>query len=331
MAGALDDQFVQLLHQSDAIEFIESDNVYKTTLTRSMPIEKRSMHYKAASPNWGLSRIRQRDLNDLSTYDYADDEGHGVDVFVLDSGVRIEHPDFEGRAFSSSNFVHEEEDTDYAGHGTHVAGKVAGKVYGVAKAANIQSVKILNKTGDGKLSTMLKGLSHVVQAATPGKAVVNLSLSGPPSRVMNAAIRSLVQEHNIPVFVSAGNAGADACNFSPSSSPDVFVIGATDVTDRVASYSNTGPCVSMYAPGTDIVSTWIGGGENGNVKSLDGTSMASPHVVGIAASLLSRQSFESPKQLYSTLAELGTKNVIAFPDNSAGSENNIMAFITAEE
>ena len=200
---------------------------------------------------------------------------------------------------------------------------------------------------------MTAGLSHVVQAATPGKAVVNLSLSGPPSRVMNAAIRSLVQEHNIPVFVSAGNAGADACNFSPSSSPDVFVIGATDVTDRVASYSNTGPCVSMYAPGTDIVSTWIGGGENGNVKSLDGTrynkqrnmkhmkligilflcsnSMASPHVVGIAASLLSRQSFESPKQLYSTLAELGTKNVIAFPDNSAGSENNIMAFIAAEE
>lgn len=176
-----------------------------------------------------------------------------------------------------------------------MAGKVAGKVYGVAKAANIQSVKILNKTGDGKLSTMLKGktiqqcidvaselitlslfhndvgLSHVVQAATPGKAVVNLSLSGPPSRVMNAAIRSLVQEHNIPVFVSAGNAGADACNFSPSSSPDVFVIGATDITDRVASYSNTGPCVSMYAPGTDIVSTWIGGGEHGNVKSLDGT------------------------------------------------------------
>lgn len=172
-----------------------------------------------------------------------------------------------------------------------MAGKVAGKVYGVAKAANIQSVKILNKTGDGKLSTMLKGktippmhgfselimlyndagLSHVVQAATPGKAVVNLSLSGPPSRVMNAAIRSLVQEHNIPVFVSAGNAGADACNFSPSSSPDVFVIGATDINDRVASYSNTGPCVSMYAPGTDIVSTWIGGGDHGNVKSLDGT------------------------------------------------------------
>lgn len=255
-----------------------------------------------------------------------------------------------------------------------MAGKVAGKVYGVAKGANIQSVKILNKTGDGKLSTMLKGraiqrftdvarlkglimhnaigLSHVVQAATPGKAVVNLSLSGPPSRVMNAAIQSLVQEHNIPVFVSAGNAGADACNFSPSSSPDVFVIGATDINDRVASYSNTGPCVNMYAPGTDIVSTWIGGGENGNVKSLDGTrynkqrnmkhskltyfvlcpnSMASPHVVGIAASLLSRQSFESPKHLYSALTELGTKNVIAFPDNSAGPENNIMAFITAEE
>ena len=114
-----------------------------------------------------------------------------------------------------------------------------------------------------------KGISHVIQAATPGKTLINLSLSGPKSRLIDEAISKVVNDYNIPVFVSSGNSGTDACYFSPSSNPDAFAVGATDVNDKVPYYSDTGRCVKIYAPGSNILSTWIGGDDQ--VKSLDGT------------------------------------------------------------
>lgn len=155
------------------------------------------------------------------------------------------------------------------GLGTHVASKIAGKVHGVAKAANIRSVKILNQHGDGSTSVLMKGISEIIKNHTAGKTVVNLSLSGPKSRIIDEALSKLVRDYNIPVFASAGNAENDACYFSPSANADVFAVGASDSKDQVAPYSNTGACVDIYAPGSDILSAWIGSADS--TRSLDGT------------------------------------------------------------
>ncbi|KAI9319102.1 peptidase S8/S53 domain-containing protein [Dichotomocladium elegans] len=303
-------EFLELLHQDKvAIEYIEPNYAYRSTL--QIPyLKERTNIQTAPSPDWGLARITQHDRIDLNSYHYNETAGAGIDVFIMDSGVHVDHNDFEGRAVASANFVEHEDAKDLGGHGTHVAGKVAGKRYGVAKGASIHSVKILNKTGDGTLSNLIKGIAHVVSVAKPGKAIINLSLSGPESRFINEAISKLVNTYNIPVFVSAGNSAMDACFYSPSSNPDAFVVGATDIYDHVAPYSNTGSCVNIYAPGSNISSSWIGGSDE--VKSLDGTSMANPHVAGIAAVLMSRQTFATARDVYNAISALATRNVVDF-------------------
>ena len=179
--------------------------------------------------------------------------------------------------------------------------------------------------GDGSTTSLLKGIEHVIQQATPGRAVVNLSLSGPRSRLLDDALNQLVLEHNVPVFVSAGNSGTDACFFSPSSNPNVFVVGATDINDVVPRFSNVGECVSIYAPGRDIVSTYIGGVDAS--KAMDGTSMASPHVTGIAANILAKKSFASANDLYAELRAMATKDTITFdPLKTSSPSNNALAF-----
>ncbi|KAI9482610.1 peptidase S8/S53 domain-containing protein, partial [Zychaea mexicana] len=279
----------------------------------------------SSSPDWGLARIHKRTLGELDSYEFDETAGSGIDVFVLDSGVNVGHTDFEGRARAAANFVDREDDIDLGGHGTHVAGKIAGKMYGVAKSANIHSVKILNKSGDGTMSNLIKGISHVIQVATPGKALINLSLSGPKSRLIDEAVSKLVNDYNIPVFVSAGNSGTDACYFSPSSNADAFAVGATDVNDKVPYYSDTGRCVKVYAPGSNIRSTWIGGSDE--TKVLDGTSMANPHVVGIAASLMSKQPSLSPKELYEAIVTKATSNMLTFTTTSdADLNSNLIAY-----
>lgn len=209
--------------------------------------------------------------------------------------------------------------------GTHVSGKIIGLEYGVAKGAQVKSVKILNKVGDGSTSGLLKGIEHVIQNATPGKSVVNLSLSGPRSRLLDEALDSLVLRYNIPVFVSAGNAGTDACFFSPSSNPNVFAVGATDINDSVPRFSDVGECVAVYAPGASIVSSYIGGVDSS--KSMDGTSMASPHVAGIAANLMSKNNYATAHQVYEAIRSLATKDKVAFDSSKSSSpNNNLLAF-----
>lgn len=209
--------------------------------------------------------------------------------------------------------------------GTHVSGKIAGSEYGVAKGANIRSVKILNKVGDGSTSGLLKGIEHVIKTAKPGKSLVNLSLSGPKSRMLDEAINSLVLKYNVPVFVSAGNSGTDACFFSPSSNTNVFSVGAIDINDSVPKFSNVGECVAIYAPGSNIVSTYIGGTDSS--KSMDGTSMASPHVAGIAANLMSKKAYASAQELYDAIRAIATMGIVRFDASKTSSpSNNLLAF-----
>jgi subtilisin family serine protease len=192
--------------------------------------------------------------------------------------------------------------------GTHVAGTIAGKEYGVAKKATIKSVKILDKHGDGTTAGLLKALAYVASNATPGKSVINLSLSGPKSKIVEDAIKETAKNHNVPMFVSAGNTGDDACQYLPAASNHVFTVGATDEKDIVAYYSSVGECVRMYAPGSGIISAWKG--ENTATMRLDGTSMANPHVAGIAASLLSKEKYSDIEQLYADLENRGTKDIL---------------------
>lgn len=206
-----------------------------------------------------------------------------------------------------------------------MAGKVIGLEYGVSKSAQVKSVKILNKVGDGSTSGLLKGIEYVIQNAVPGKSLVNLSLSGPRSRVLDDALNSLVLKYNIPVFASAGNSATDACFFSPSSNPNVFAVGATDINDKVPKFSDVGECVSIYAPGANILSSYIGGSDSS--KSMDGTSMASPHVAGIAANLMSKKQFNSAHEVYDAIRAIATKDKVIFDSQKSSSpNNNLLAF-----
>ncbi|KAI8368990.1 peptidase S8/S53 domain-containing protein [Blakeslea trispora] len=318
-----DHSFVKYLHQLQDIEYVEQNHIYQTQVEHD-GLEKRQALKTEVAANWGLARISQRQkLNGTLQYTFDEQAGQDVHVYVLDTGVDIKHQDFEGRAIYEANFVDNEDDIDLNGHGTHVASKAVGRNFGVAKKATVHSVKVLDKDGDGMLSNIIKGVYHVVETATPGKAVINLSLNGPKSYALDQVLSRVVLDHQIPVFVAAGNSGSDACSFSPSSNKNVFSVGASNTNDQAASFSNDGRCVEVYAPGSDIESAYIGG----ITKKLDGTSMASPHVTGIAASLLSRKSFATVNDLYNEIISSATENVLSFHHNVSTNYNRL-AYLT---
>ncbi|KAG2195252.1 hypothetical protein INT47_007981 [Mucor saturninus] len=336
-----DGQFVDYLHRQGNVEYVETNQIYKAQMLLplqeyrsshtpiqsyterrlvSSGLEKRGLLQNAVSPSWGQARITQRERGDMGSYTFDEAAGDGIHVYVLDTGVNTEHLDFGGRAFADVNFVDGEEDQDLGGHGTHVAGKIAGQLYGVSKKVTIHSVKILDKSGDGTTAQMIKGLTHVMQVAVAGKSLINLSLSGPKSRLIDEILRKTTQEYHIPIFVAAGNLASDACFFSPASNPHVFAVGASDINDDVATYSDVGECVRIYAPGSEVESTWIG--TQTETRILDGTSMASPHVIGIAAALLSKKSYATVEDLYRDVVDIGTMNTLSFKWSKITSRNN---------
>ncbi|KAI7870326.1 peptidase S8/S53 domain-containing protein [Spinellus fusiger] len=325
-----DSKFINYLHSQPSIDYIEPNYLYKADIL--MPQDNYDVSHiveNSLAFDWGLSRISQRNLGILNTYSYNTSAGSGVHVYVLDTGINTDHDDFENRASVSANFVSNEASTDMGGHGTHVAGKIGGRVYGVAKGVTLHAVKILGKNGEGSTSNLLRGVSHVIESGKSGKTIINLSLSGPRSRLIDEIINKATLEHNIPIFVSAGNAGADACTFSPSSNENVFVVGATNSKDEVPYYSNLGQCVHMYAPGSNIKSTWVGASDA--VHILDGTSMACPHVTGIAASLLSKNVYDSVHDLYDDLYSVSTKDILKFnTQKPMKSNHNALAYNTVD-
>ena len=237
-------------------------------------------------PSWGLDRLDALTNPLDNSYTYFS-EGTGSTVYVIDTGVYSGHSDFSGRVVSGYSAIADGRGSeDCQGHGTHVAGTIAGNKYGVAKSSRVVAVRVLDCTGSGYSSSVVAGINWAVASHPGGPGVINLSLGGGANSAVDSAIADATAA-GLVVVVAAGNDSADACNYSPARAPSAITIGATDRTDARASYSNTGSCVDLYAPGSSITSVGIAGSTS--TATMSGTSMASPHIAGLAARLMQAQ------------------------------------------
>jgi len=272
------------------------------------------------TPSWGLDRIDQQTATPDSTYNYPTDGGKGVRVYVLDTGVMATNPEFDGRILTGFDALGQNlQGADCHGHGTHVAGTIAGTKFGVAKAATIVPVRVLACSGAGFTSSILTALDWVLAnnpAGTP--AVMSMSIGGPLQPLLNAGIKKLYDGGILPI-VAAGNSSDDACRYSPSSTPDAVTVGASDPNDVRAYFSNFGDCVDIFAPGTNIVSA--SATNPAGSATMSGTSMATPHVSGVAALYLAQHPAASPAQVAKALKDNGILNAV---NNAQSQFGNIL-------
>ncbi|RKP09667.1 peptidase S8/S53 domain-containing protein, partial [Thamnocephalis sphaerospora] len=309
-AGKFSSEVVDRVREAPEVDFVERDSVvYATALQKNAP--------------WGLARISHREALTFRTfnkYPYDARAGSDVTAYIVDTGVNIHHQDFEGRAEWGATIPEGDEDVDGNGHGTHVAGTVAGKRYGVAKKAKIVAVKVLRSNGSGSMSDVVRGVQWVAEAHEAAKlksknnkrsaSVANMSLGGGYSRALNMAVDAVV-DTGVHFAVAAGNDNRDACDYSPASAKNAVTVGASTIEDERAWFSNYGKCTDVFAPGKDITSTWIG--SNVATNTISGTSMASPHVCGLMAYLLSLKDNPrdvTPDELKEELIRTSVKGVL---------------------
>ena len=256
---------------------------------------------------WGIDRIDQRTRPLSGSYVYNAD-GTGVTVYIIDTGINFTHTEYAGRAFTGVDEITTGGTAaDCNGHGSHVSGTVGGATYGVAKNVKLVAVRVLDCNGSGSNSGVIAGIDWVTGNRTL-PAAANMSLGGGFSSTLNAAVDKSTAA-GITYAIAAGNSSADACNTSPASAPSSITVGATDITDAFASFSNYGTCVHINGPGVSITSSWIG--SNTATNTISGTSMATPHVAGTAALYLQVNPSATPSQVRSALTSNATANVIS--------------------
>ncbi len=274
--------------------------------------------------SWGLDRIDQRGLPLNGSYSY-EGTGAGVRVYVVDSGVSPSHDELIGRVSGGAGFVNDGYGTgDCEGHGTAVAGVAAGTTFGVAKAAQVVPVRVLDCVGDGTTSSVVAGLDWVT-ANRVLPAVATLSLGGSASTTIDSAVRRTIGR-GVVVAAAAGNDNGNACGYSPGREPLALTVGATDVTDLRAPYSNYGSCVDLFAPGTDIATAWprtpAGAPSNSQLVLISGTSFSAPFVAGAAALMLEDTPAASPAAVNAALVSATSTGVVTSP--GTGSPNRLL-------
>ncbi|MCX7608586.1 MAG: S8 family peptidase, partial [Anaerolineales bacterium] len=298
-AASLPEQALQGLQNNPHVAFIQAEQVI-TIDTDQTPA------------TWGLDRIDQRSLplNNVYTYNYT---GSGVNAYVIDTGILPTHVEFGGRAFVAFDSVGDGQNgIDCNGHGTHVAGTIGGATYGVAKQVKLYAVRVLNCSGSGTNAGVIAGVDWVTANAVK-PAVANMSLGGSADAAIDAAVTNSINS-GVTYAVAAGNERRDACRFSPARVPLAITVAATTNTDTRASYSNYGTCVDLFAPGSSITSAWYTSTTATN--TISGTSMATPHVAGVAALYLQAHPAATPAEVTNAIKAAATLNVVIDPKGS---------------
>jgi len=291
------------LSEDFRVKFVEEDGVITADVTQN-------------NPPWGLDRIDQRNrpLSGTYTYNWT---GSGVRAYVIDTGIRTSHTQFGGRAsnvfdaFGGSG-------ADCNGHGTHVSGTIGGSTYGVAKSALLRGVRVLDCNGSGSNSGVIAGVDWVRNNHI-APAVANMSLGGGVSAALDTAVNNL-SNANVTIAVAAGNSNANACNSSPARAANAITVGSTTTTDARSSFSNFGTCLDLFAPGSGILSAWFS--SNTATATLSGTSMASPHVAGVAALYKQANPSASSTTIRNAIVNNATTNVVT--NAGTGSPNRLL-------
>ncbi|CAG8594380.1 7364_t:CDS:2 [Paraglomus occultum] len=312
-AGKFSEQVLKEIRQRDDVAFVETDQQMQTSAVVVQPGEP-----------WGLARISHRahilNFVTYSQYAYNPIAGENTTVYVLDTGINIKHTDFGGRARWGITIPAGEPNKDNNGHGTHVAGTIAGFQFGVAKRTKVVAVKVFPANGVGPNSDVIKGIEwavndHKKTVANAKKkglifkgSVINMSLGGNKSIALDTATNAAV-DAGVPVVVAAGNGITDACQKSPSGAEKAIAAGSTTQEDSRSWFSNFGCCVDIWAPGSFITSAWIG--SKTATMTLSGTSQSSAHVSGLAAYFLALSAKPlTPHQLRHKLISVATRNLL---------------------
>ncbi|MGO4636106.1 S8 family serine peptidase [Streptomyces sp. 2RAF24] len=270
-------------------------------------------------PSWGLDRIDQTETAGDEKYAYPDGGGEGVTAYVIDTGVRISHQDFGGRATHGFDAVDNDDTADDGnGHGTHVAGTIAGTSHGVAKKAKIVAVRVLDDNGSGTTEQVVAGIDWVTKNHS-GPSVANMSLGGGADEALDAAVQRAIAS-GVTFAVAAGNESSDAGQGSPARVPEAITVASSTKDDEQSDFSNFGTAVDLYAPGSDITSDW--NDSDTGVKTISGTSMATPHVTGAAALYLAAHPSATPADTATALTGAATPGAIKNP--SSGTANKLL-------